>query len=289
MKKYIVYSKNLSNTFEDSIDEQTYNELSQSKEILFEAHSKENMYNIILMNYYEFEQELFQILLKNEIFNFTYSSLNDAYSKIEQRILNLFSSITLYLDSFKFEKNIDKFSNHLADEFKNISDYIEKEKENNIEIKLMKFLRNHIQHNGLLIENISLNGRNLTQELREETLIFHINKKNIKAKWFQVDKFSKLEDKIDLKKVVRGYMDFISNIHNFFREVTDKKTLISRQKFEKIIKTYDDYKCLFVAKSVGDSKIDEITILLDWDDIRVQLVNKNRVPKYFKRHSINTK
>ena len=37
-----------------------------------------------------------------------WSRFNNYLSKIEQRILNLFSAITLYLDSFKFEKNIEK-------------------------------------------------------------------------------------------------------------------------------------------------------------------------------------
>ena len=289
MKKYVIYSKCLSNGFEDIVDEKTYNELSQSKEILFEARSKENIYNIILMNYYEFEQELFKILLNNEIFNSSYQNFNDYSSKIEQRILNLLSAITLYMDSFKFEESIEKYPKSLINEFAMVDKYIKNTQKNDKKIKIMKFLRNHIQHNGLLIENFSLNGVNLTDKLREQTVKFHMDKNKIKANWFKVENFIDIEDEIDLKKSIREYMDFISNVHSHFREVTNMKILSSRESFEDIIKKYDKYKYLFVAEKDNTGKVDEISILLDWDNVRIEMTNKNRVPKSFKRHSINTK
>lgn len=272
MSEYFI--TNFYNDFEGNIDEDIYNNLIQSKRILFEARSKENIYNIVLMNYYEFEKELFEILLNDEIFESNYQIFNHYTSKIEQRILNLLASITLYLDSFEDER---------------ISTYVKNARQNNKKIKLMQFLRNHIQHNGLLVENLSLNSTNLSDELPEQTIKFHINKNKIKANGYKVCNFLDIEDDVDLKQFVREYMDFISNVHYQFREISNEKVEQSRAWFEEVLNKYSDYKYLYIVKKDNDVIADKIAILLDWDNIRVEMMKKNRVPTFFTKHSINTK
>lgn len=284
MTKYIIYSKYLSNGFECDIDKDTYNNLKQSKEVLFEVRSKENIYNIVLMNYYEFENELFEISLKCEVFS--HYEFNDHVSKIEQRILNLLSSSTLYLDSFKNDlqkKGIEKYSSHLEVEFEKVRAIIN----NDSKFRIMKHIRNHIQHNGLIVDNISVGGENISKELREQTIKFHVSKNKIKARDFKVDDFLNIESNVDLKKAIRGYIDFLSSVHHSFREATNEKVENARNCFEEILNKYQDYKFLYVAKKESDA--DEVAILLDWDNVRIELRNKNRVPTHFERHSINTK
>jgi intein/homing endonuclease len=170
MSKYIIYSKNITNGFQEELAQQEFEELSKSKEILGEVFAKEKIYNIILMNYYEFEKELFEITLEDEIFNSDYANFSEYISKAEQRILNLLSSITLYLDSFKDDlKGTQKYSTYLKNEFTDIVNYLNEARTDNKQVEIMRLLRNHIQHNGLLITNFSLNGVNLTDELREQT------------------------------------------------------------------------------------------------------------------------
>lgn len=288
MTKYIIYSKNLSNGFEEEILKEKYNELNKSKKILSEVFAKEKIYNIILMNYYEFEKELFEISLTNEIFQSDYSDFSGYLSKIEQRILNLLSSITLYLDSF-IDDLKDKYIEELKKEYKQISETIKEKLENEQQIKLMKYLRNQIQHNGLLVTNFSLDGKNLSDELREETLQFEIDKNTIKARGFKIDEFTDFDEKIDLKKTIRVYMDFISEVHKQFRNLTNEKAINARREFENIFNQYFQYRHLCIAQKINNEIKNELQILLDWDDIRVDMIKKNRVPKAFKRHSINTK
>lgn len=290
MIQYIIYSKLSSSRFEESITEEIYNELNKSKQILSEVFAKEKIYNIILMNYYEFENELFEITLADELFQSDYSDFSDYLSKIEQRVLNLLSSITLYLDSFKDDlKEVPKYSLDLYNEYKNIVEYYEKERDVDATIKIMKLLRNHIQHNGLLVTNFSLNGVNLSDEIREQTLLFEIDKNTIKARGFKIDDFGDMNEKIDLKKTIRIYIDFISQIHQKFRELTNEKTQNSRNEFESILQKYSEHQYLRIAQKIDGEIKNEIQILLNWDDIRLELIKKNRVPKAFKRHSINTK
>lgn len=284
MTKYIIYSKNLSNGFEEEILKEQFEEFVKSKEVLFEVRQIENIYNILIMNYYEFEKELYEISLKDEIFQSDYLQFSEYVSKVEQRILNLLSSTTLYFDSFKDDLK-DKYIEELKKEYKQISEIIKEKLENEQQIKLMKYLRNQIQHNGLLVTNFSLDGKNLSDELREETLQFEINKNTIKARGFKIDDFKNFDEKIDLKKSIRVYVDFISEVHKQFRDLTNEKTINARNEFEK----YSEHKFLYVAQIVDDKIKLELPILLNWDNIRLEMIKKNRVPTAFKRHSINTK
>jgi hypothetical protein len=288
MTKYIIYSKNLSDGFEEEILKEKYDELNKSKKILSEVFAKEKIYNIILMNYYEFEKELFEINLRDEVFQSDYADFSEYLSRIEQRILNLLSSVTLYLDSFKDDLK-DKYVEELKNEYQQIFKIINETLENEQQIKLMKYLRNHIQHNGLLVTNFSFDGKNLSDDLREQTLQFGIDKNTIKARGFKIDDFKDFDEKIDLKRIIRVYTDFISLVHQKFRELTNEKTINARNEFENIFNQYLQYKYLCVAQKINNKIVNEIQILLYWDDIRIKMIKKNRVPKAFKRHSINTK
>lgn len=288
MKKHVIYSKCLNSCFEDIIDEKRYVELKQSHEVLRECKSVENIYNMVLMNYYEFEKELYKISLSDEVFNGSYSIFNRYMSKIEQRLLNLLASVTLYLDFFKHEGHVDKFSEYVEDEFKTVHEFIEAQNANK-KIKIMKFLRNHIQHNGLIVKNFSLNGKNLTDKLREQTLNLSIDKSSIKANWYKPEEFSELEDTLDLKQCIRQYIDYISHAHKEFRDATNEKVVESRTSFEGVLQKYEGYKVVHIAEDQDKQKINELPISLNWDDVRVEMVKKNHVPKVFARHSINTK
>lgn len=290
MSKYIIYSKNITNGFQEELAQQEFEELSKSKELLFEVRQIENIYNILIMNYYEFEKELYEISLKDEIFNSDYINFSEYISKVEQRVLNFLSSTTLYFDSFKDDlKETQKYSIYLKDEFNVIKKFFDEELKINKNLKIMKFIRNHIQHNGLLNPETMINGKNLSEELREQTLKFKMDKNTIKADWYKAENFAELDEKIDLKKAIRIYVDFISQVHQKFRELTNEKTKNARIEFETTFEKYLEHKFLYVAQIVdGEIKI-ELPILLNWDNIRLEMIKKNRVPTAFKRHSINTK
>ena len=152
----------------------------------------------------------------------------------------------------------------------------------------MAHIRNHIQHNGLLVKGAGIGGENLPNGLLECTIKAYVNKSDIRARDFQVDDFKDISDEIDLKKIIREYVDFISKVHYAFREAVGKKSKEARCSFEYMCEKYSKYNCLYVAKKVNDIFEDEIPILLDWDDVRNKLISKNLAPKYFSRHFIST-
>lgn len=84
-------------------------------------------------------------------------------------------------------------------------------------------------------------------------------------------------------------MDFISQVHEKFRELTAEKTNNARNAFEKVLEQYSEHKYLYIAQKIDNERKNEIAILLDWDNVRLEMIKNNHVPKVFKRHSINTK
>lgn len=256
---------------EKSCEEQ-YTKLKKSKEILFDVRTRENIYHIILLNYDEFEKELLKIQEDEEN---DPSDINGYLIRKEQRILNLFSSITRYLDSFRKKEGIKKYSEYLKKELKKINKYIWKVSDKDQKLKIMRHLRNHIQHNGILVEKGSIGT----------IFEFHINKNNIKADDFDVNDFKDIEEDIDLKKYLRQYIDFISDVHQQFRQETDTKVKEARNCLENILKVYPKFKCLEMLKKEDNVVVEQIPILLDWDDARVALVEKNRVPTFFTKQT----
>ena len=71
---------------------------------------------------------------------------------------------------------IDIIEGKLKDEFNVIKKFFDEELKINKNLKIMKFIRNHIQHNGLLNPETMINGKNLSEELREQTLKFKMDK-----------------------------------------------------------------------------------------------------------------
>ena len=286
--KYFIKSTTIGNNLKVDITKEKFNELKLSKNILSEVLRKENSYDIILMNYYEFEKELFEINLKDEIFNiFGYEYINNVMSRIAQRLLNLLASITFYLDSYNDDRS--KYSKYIKDEITSVHEYIKYETSNNLIYKIMKHIRNHLQHNQLSIDGITLNHENLNEVLRERTINFIIKKDNINSNYYNADNFSELPNNLDLKYYIREYVDFISNIHKTFREIFANKTNKSRLLIENIFQEHHSYKYLSAMKYLDNNLEEEIHLFLFNDDVRLKLKNKNNVPTYFKRHSINTK
>jgi hypothetical protein len=286
MYKFTISNLILDNPFIFEINEDEFNNIKENKEVLSTIFSKENKYAIILKNYYEFEKELFEIILENEISKkvIYYAEANDYKLRIEQKFLNLFSSITFYRDSYS-NKNLNKYPSLIVSEIKNINKVI---KNKNEKYEIMQHLRNHLQHNSFLIDTFSLPNNKLANGLREITIDMIVSKTNIKAKYFKLDDFPNIPDEINIKDYTRDYVDFMGDIHKEFIELTVEKVNKSREYIQNLLNKYNT-NYLLVKKICGNVELEEFQILLNWDDVRIKLQEENKVPTFFKKSLINTK
>ena len=90
-----------------------------------------------------------------------------------------------------------------------------------------------------------------------------------------------MPDNVDLKSTTRCYVECISNVHSAVREMIQDKAESSRKD---LADAHAQYAELWSESLVGLSAVawsDEkqeaaVPLLLDWDDLRLQLIRKNR-------------
>lgn len=289
--KYVVKKNTLSNDTEIEISEEEFNALLVSTKTLSNILAIEEKYQIVLENYFEFEKTLFEEMLQNKIFNIDYAELHQTQMKLNQRIMNLFTSIISYRDS------IDQHL-HLIDKSFSVKKHKSHEYDSNIEYEIMEALRNYVQHNGLPTHYLEINQRWRDYDsvsLNEMTLGLFITKSRLTNSDFKRTTLHKMADKTDLKNCIRTYVDCFGNIHKEVRNMLENAVNNARVTIEILFTKYLEYSGDSQIIGVQAYKINnqqiihEIPILLKWDDIRIQLQIKNKVPTYFKTSCLNSR
>lgn len=282
--KYILYIPSPVKKMEIEIDESEFHELEKAKEFLHFIVTHEESYDIIISNYIEFEQEILQLTLQNVMYHdSTSSSFYELRMRLNKRLINLLTSVKLYQDLGihqipKFLCEREKYQTEIKKLFSN-----EYDKKNHY--RFMEELRKYTQHAGLAIHLTSFsmsraNSQNSSQV--EYSVNFSSYLEQLKKdKMFNGCKFPKMEDEIDLKLAVRHYIESVSFVHSSVRELFKDFTNDSRNKLESAhTKFKEEFKCdTDYLRAVGfdrKSNVKDISILLDWDDVRIILQQKNK-------------
>jgi len=264
------------------ISEREFSRIHQSNEVLRNARSLEEIYEILIIAYKEFETKIFEISFDNMIY---LSSGNEPLSKafivINAKLLNLLSSVTMFKDqSVHYVKQILQLENTAS-----LKPEFSKEYDSNIEYQFMDALRNYIQHRGLPIHYIKFPSK-WTSLDGDGLLEYSLEFSSIKDRLIEDEKIKKtvlkkLGDEIDLKMATRSYVESISNIHDSFRQMIRASVNESRKIIEE---THDTYNgriqgsiSTYQAIKIDRQKLlESVPLLLDWDDVRIKLEEKNR-------------
>ncbi len=266
------------------ISENEFTELENAKDLLHFVVTHEESYDILISNYKEFEQEILQLTLQNMLYSeYSTDSFYELRMQLNKRLINLLTSVKLYQDLGVHQIPID--IHERAKKQDDIKHLFAKEYDNNIHYKFMEELRKYTQHAGLPIHLTRFNTRNTGEENKyrhEYSINFSSYSERLKKdKMFNHSKFPELENEIDLKSSVRHYIESISLVHISIRELFNELTNNAREKIKLAhAKFHEKYKCntdYLRAACVGDElTIRDIAILLDWDDVRIKLQQKNR-------------
>lgn len=145
-------------------------------------------------------------------------------------------------------------------------------------------LRNHVQHKATAIHGFEGNivGRGGDTNGWVESVRFYANKTVLCAdKDFKNKVLDEQPEKIDVRHRVRRSVYEIGVAHLALRKVVEDRVVWARTTVEAAIRDYKEAGAESVvglgACRVGDDYAD-VPLLLDWDDVRLQLVNKNAFP-----------
>ncbi|WP_303924886.1 hypothetical protein [Draconibacterium sediminis] len=266
------------------ITEDQFHALEEAKEFLHFVVTHEESYDILVSNYLEFEQEILQLTLQNMMYSdYSTDGFYELRMRLNKRLVNLLTSVKLYQDLSRhlIPENFNDRKKYQND----IKCLFSKEYDNKVYYRFMEELRRYTQHAGLAVHLTSVSRRRVdppNSNHREYSVNFSSYSNTLKKdKMFNAAKFPELDDEIDLKIAVRHYIESLSAVHISIREIFKKNTLDSREIIKSAhIKFNEEFDCntqyLRAASIDKDSIEEDIAILLDWDDVRIKLQQKNK-------------
>lgn len=269
------------------IEQKNYSELKIAQKSLAGALAIEEKYELLISNYLDLEKECLNISANDMVINTSnYAGFFDIRLALNRRVVNLLTSTKLY---------IDQIQNHvrlcLPDDLsikEKIKLLLSKEYDSFFEYRFMEALRNYVQHRGLAVHCTCHNRKWTSQEKDKEieykTSIFTHKSEIDRDTGFKKKVLDEMPEKVDLMYAVRSYVESISLVHCSVRELITQTSKESRDIIEKIIQ---DYKNINNGNALGlhaicsvmyepsNESIERFPLILDWDDVRIKLIEKN--------------
>jgi hypothetical protein len=203
------------------ITELEYFDIRQRREILLEALFIEEKFDLVVDNYLEFETDLLNSCAREMVRGVqNWATFQEERNQINRRVVNLLSACRLYLDHTRHHLgNIGDSATAITEIIKTS---ISAQYDGSLGYRVMDALRNYVQHRGYPIHSVTFNA---SWNDDRSKLIYAITPYLIIARLEEDGKFksSVLEelkqqgDKVDIKPMIREYIDGLGKIHNEIR------------------------------------------------------------------------
>ncbi len=283
MNRYALVS--IGCNFKIKIDEAKFIELKKARNVLLKALACEENYEIVVRNYLDLEKELSGIAIES-----IGRCLHDYYTIFNYiivaniKISNLLNSARFHIDTLP--GNVKKCLQDTKSQLQ-IEEVIRKEKSKNPHFKLVHFLlRNYLQHINLPTHNVSINKTWTKENLSEHCVNLFTLKEKISGDRKLKPIIDTMDEKVNLIFVIRHYIESISKIHFQARGLIEEKVEGARKCIQSAIDKYKESNTNSDVQAIGLSafrlnkhniKDDEVPLLLNWDDIRHNLIKKNAI------------
>ena len=276
------------------VDIDRYSRIKQSKAILNHSLSIEEKYEILIQNYLEFEKGLLNVAANDMIKRpIDYADFFDMKLVFNRLIVNLLTSAKLYVD--QLHRHVRSCLPEDSDALSKTKALLSEQYDSHPEYRFMEALRNHVQHYGLAVHNSSSGGK--WTSIDEDSFLGYSVKISSLKKYLAEDDDSKkkvldeIDDTVDLTLATRGYISSLSIIHGAIRTITQDSISKARHELESAIA---EYQRVFEKRVIGlramqfdeeDKLVEKVPILLDWDDVRLRLCDRNKtlskLPKWY--------
>lgn len=270
-----------------SIEEDRYNSLKQARHCLSAALAIEEKYELLLSNYLDLEKECLSITSDYMVRSSTdYSGFFDIRLAFNKRVVNLLTSTKLYID--QIQQHVKACLPDREDIGNEVKALFSAEYDKNFEYRFMEALRNYVQHRGLAVHSTFLGGQWTSHEedgeLEYKTRLFTHKAEVDSDSAFKKQVSKEMQEKVDLIHATRVYVGSISKIHCQIRTLVTPSSQNSRNL---ILESINAYEAINGSKPIGlnaiksipkepiDETIEKFPLLLEWDDIRLDLIKKN--------------
>ncbi|MCF5401068.1 hypothetical protein GIV96_13475 [Pseudomonas syringae] len=272
-----------------SISEGRYKELAHARSLLSEALAFEQRYELLLGNFLTMELAFTEICLRAKVEpQHRYMNSAEILETANRHIVNLLTAMRAYVDQvvqdFKCLEIVPSFSqvakSELNEAFSRSLDY-----------RFMCSLRNHVQHKATAVHGFVANDDGMRDANGwVETVKFYANKVSLSAdRDFKPRVLDEQPQKIDVRRRARRCVEAVGKVHLALRKLSKDEVARARSAIELAICEYQEAGAESIIglgdRLVGDTSAD-IALLLDWDDVRLRLVNKNSsLPRLWPRRT----
>lgn len=271
------------------ISEADYNAILEAKRILSVALSIEEKYDLALCNFLEFEKELLSLAADNMVkVELDYNRLYLVRSSLNRKMVNFLNSGRMYTEQISSQASRCVSSG--LDIFEMLEHLKREIYDQSLNYRAMEALRNHVIHSGVAVHVLSLPSYwTLEEDKDDKELVFNIDIFSDKSILADNPKFKRkvldaMPERFDLKRAARSYMGSISRLNDEARRVVRSSVDESRATIEYHL---DEYKKVNKGKAFAVGAYNypipqkrgalkkPVTLMLDWDDVRRQLLDKN--------------
>lgn len=237
-----------------TINHQSFEEIRKSRLIALDALAIEEKYYLLLKNYYDFEKNLHDHALADLLFqDYDWSDKVDDIHSINNSLVNLLSAGKMYIDHIPQHLN-SIFEPSLA-EAEEFNKKTNEQYDKSLGYRVLAALRNHTQHSDFPIHSltyhtswINFTGKKLCRHSATANIHIDAITKNKKFKSSIRSELAAINEKIDIKPIVRQYMSSFSTLHNHVRMII-KPTSTAGDK--NLTNAKDKFQAAFSRKPIG--------------------------------------
>ena len=260
----------------------------------------EQKLELLLWNFAEYESELLRLALYHSIWVGSASeTLDDGWSSVNRRVLNLLAAVRMYLDQVRHE--MSEMYGKDSSVYETLTRSISAQYDSVLAFRAMEGLRNHAQHRSLPLGTLSL-PMSIHREapavkfcfsavpaLDLEQLQYHGAIKPV-----ILDELRAMSEKPNLTELLRRYLSCITVIHGEFRRLSDPDVTswaeVIRNVAVRAREAFDnDIIGLGVAsRDEGGWNVDYRYLWEDTLSQRQLLLKKNRVPTDFANRYVSS-
>lgn len=268
---------------EVELNNDEYESLKKARMALFNGLALEEKYEILISNYLELEREILDRATQSMIRNPSdYDDFFQVRMSLNRRLVNLLTAVRLYAD--QLHRHVKGILSDKEDVKRHIDSLLSQEYDSSLEYRFMEALRNYVQHRGIPVHWVQFHSH--AEAYGEDRLLIYSVEMASQKEYLQEDpKFKKsvlneIPEKVDLKSSIRTYVEGISRIHCAARKLVEKDLGNARSLISNAIASYGK---VFNKRPVGlhatcfegNTSVETVPLLLDWDDIRIKLSKRN--------------
>lgn len=284
MVRYLLRKAVIAPVPEIEISEREFYALKAARNTLSNAFAIEEKYEIVISNFLDLEKQLLDVAATNAVRDTRgYAEFFEVKSVLNIRLVNLLTSTRLYLD--QLPQHIGDCDLEDTEAAALVKAKCSKEYDRHFEFRFMEALRNYVQHRGIPVHYVGQRARWTSSE-DDRLMEYSVHIAALRSYLEEDEKFKKavlseISKDVDLIAASRKYLESISAINEFVRGLLSKPAASAREAIEsahrRYQQVYSESLIGLTALEMEDSReVSAVSLLLEWDDVRIQLQKRNR-------------